>query len=199
LRTHASVEERAVVDDLWRELYVLIEKARIVATADKAKDNSDCESLYSQAGDEPCDDNRTIESLKKAASRLMDLLPSIDDALTFLKDFPIDYLRSCRSGSTQNDIPEISGTFSEVSIPVERLQQPNLHGNMVMLPKKENVAHGISPEPCDVDIDMEDQSKSHLGPPSVFQDSGLGTSQSSCGASPSSIMSTIEEDESTAL
>lgn len=170
----------------------------MVVSIDNAKDNSDCESLYSQDSDEPWDDIRTLEFLKTTASCLMDLLPSIEQALAFLEDISLDYLRSFESVSGQTDIPMVSSNCSEIPATTEGQRQLSWHTSMILLPKTDIGTLSTSPEPGDADAGMEDPSKSHLASASVFHDSSLGTSQSSCvstTASPSSAMPKIEEDE----
>lgn len=183
----------------------LINNAKKIAKEDEDENSSDCDSIFLQISDASWDDDHTLQSLKTAISCLTELLPSIDRALIFLDNSPID--NQCdplvRSYPVQIHITSDSSCFSKAEQDsVERIGGENWHRNITTRPKMGDEALNVFLEPCDAFMEVDDQPISDVGPMSTFNDSGFGASQPSCAAtiaSPSSVISKIEGTESRAL
>lgn len=166
------------------ELDVNTGETSILTMEDGAQEcRSDCESLFSQVSDAG-GDARTFRSLRTAVSCLMDLLPSIDHALTFLASFPAEQQYALSATDHICDPAQTYARFSEADSNLTPRGEGYWQRDMPIRAKLQSDHLFLPSEPLDAGMESENQSKS--------------TSQSSY-ASPSSFVTTIEEKGDGAL
>jgi hypothetical protein len=173
VRSTSTDEE---VEDLVRELKILLEKARILRENDLDSEiTSDGDNT--NLGDYEDHDNlsTSITSLATYTTCLMDLLPSMEDTLNFAsqakdEDQSSSPLEFHVSGPARTYILNIFDRFPKANCQlVERLGEANWQRHIAL-------RNALTKEPESAAVVIEEAPKSVFVPVSLFQDSGVGTS-----------------------
>jgi hypothetical protein len=164
------------IEDLVKELVVVLEKERILREMEP-----DSEGV-SDSGNMDLEDHEgydrlsmSISSLATYTTCLMDLLPSMEDALNFASQANYEDEASSRldfhvSGPSRTYILNIYDRFSKANPRlVERLGEANWQRHIALRNRPTKQAESVAAA-------IEEASKSVFIPVSLFQDSGLGSS-----------------------
>jgi hypothetical protein len=193
------------VEDLVRELRILLEKARILRENDLDSEGvSDGDNTDLEGHEDRERLSMSISSLATCTTCLMDLLPSMEDTLNFAsqakdKDESSHPLDFHVSGPARSYILNIFDRFSKANPQlVERLGEANWQRHIAL-------RNGLAKEAEIVHVVIEEAPKSVFVPVSLFQDSGLGTSlpahtsYAATSASHTSFVSSQADEESRGL
>jgi hypothetical protein len=165
------------VEDLVGELTILLEKAKILREKDFDSEGvSDGDNTDLEDHEDRNKLSTSINSLATYTTCLMDLLPSMEDTLNLASQAkdedqsssPLDFHVS---GPAKTYILNIFDRFSKANYQlVERLGEANWQRHIAL-------RNGLTKEVESSDVVIEEAPKSVFIPVSLFQDSGLGTSQ----------------------
>jgi hypothetical protein len=171
-----SISTGEGIEDLVRELGILLEKARILRENDIDSEGvSDGDNTDLEDHEDRKKLSSSLNSLSTYTTCLMDLLPSMEDTFNFTgqardeddSSSPLDFHVS---GPARTYILNIFDRFSKANPElVERLGEANWQRHITL-------RNGITKKAESAHVVIEVAPKSVFVPVSLFQDSGLGTS-----------------------